>query len=167
VIRNTGYVVRHVRYFHGKSGHAFAVVFTHEIIDVVYANEVHALTERADFVGLVSKAPKTAWCGMVPRIECDGANHTGQYTTKAEAADAVRAEALALRAEADRVAADPAYAAEKLLKSHDWYAHMSDDYGVCAASDRNMERIQALLVQLPTETAEALLAKYRPVPEIV
>lgn len=159
---NTGYIVRHVRYFQGKPGHAFAVVLADGVIDVVYASEVYALTARPDFVGLVSKAPKTAWCGMVPRIEYDGVSHTHQYARKDEAADAVRAEAGVLRAEADRVAGDPAYAAEKLLKSHDWYAHMSDDYGVCAVSDRNMDRIQALLAQLPSETAEALLAKYRP-----
>jgi hypothetical protein len=162
MIRNTGYIVRHVRYFHGKPGHAFAVVLTHEIIDVAYANEVHALTERADFVGLVSKAPKTAWGGMVPRIEHDGASYVADRATKAEAADAVRAEAKALRVEADRVEADPAYAAEKLLKSHDWYAHMSDDYGVCAASDRHMDKIRTLLTQLPSGVAEALLTKYRP-----
>jgi hypothetical protein len=161
-MRNTGYIIRHVRYFHGKVGHAFALVFTDEIIDVVYPSELHVLTDRVDFVGLVSKAPKTAWCGMVPRIEYDGASHTGEYATKAEAADAVRAEAKALRVEADRVEADPAYAAEKLLKSHDWYAHMSDDYGVCAASDHHMDKIRTLLAQLPSGVAEALLAKYRP-----
>lgn len=161
-MKNTGNIIRHVRYFFGKPGHAFALVFTSEIIDVVDPNGVYPLTQRDDFVGLVSKAPKTQWGGTVPRIEHDGASYVADCATKELAADAVRAEALALRAEADRCAADPAYAAEKLLKTHDWYAHYSDSYGVCAASDRHWDRIQALLKQLPEAEAEALVAKYRP-----
>jgi hypothetical protein len=162
VNRNTGYIIRHVRYFHGMPGHASALVFTDEIIDVTDTSTLYDLTQRPDFVGLIGKAPKTAWSGMTPRIEHDGASHVVKCATKAEAADAVRAEAKALRVEADRVEADPAYAAEKLLKSHDWYAHMSDDYGVCAASDHHMDKIRTLLAQLPSGVAEALLAKYRP-----
>lgn len=161
-MNNTGYIVRHVRYFLGKSGHAFALVFTSDVIDVTDASTLYDLTQRPDFVGLVSKAPKTAWCGMVQRIEHDGASYTGQCATRDEAADAVRAEAAALRAEADRVASDPAYALEKMLKSHDWFAHYSDDYGVCAASDRHWEKIQAQMTKVSPEVAEALLAKYRP-----
>jgi len=162
VNNNTGYITRHVNYFIGMTGHAFALVFEHEVIDVTDRRQCSDLVGRADFVGLVSKAPKTAWCGMVPCIEHDGANHTGERATKAEAADAVRAEADALRAEADHVASDPAYALEKLLKAHDWFAHYSDDYGVCAASDRHWNKIQEQMIKVSPEVAEALLAKYRP-----
>lgn len=159
--RNVGYVTRQVNYFFGRAGHVFVLVFVAETIPVTDRSQLQ-LVERVDFVGLVSKGPATEWGGIVPRIDGDGARYVGREATVEDAVEAVRAEAAALRAEADRCAADPAYAAEQLLKTHDWYAHYSDDYGVCAASDRHWEKIQALLKQLPEADAAALVAKYQP-----
>lgn len=164
--RNLGYVTRQVRYFFDKHGHAFVLVFAAETVPVTALAQLR-LVDREDFVGLahytagaVNAASK--WGGIVPFIEGDGARYVSDYVTVEDAAEAIRAEARTLKAEADRIAADPAYAAEQLLKTHDWYAHNSDDYGVCAASDRHWDRIQALLKQLPAAQAEALVAKYRP-----
>jgi hypothetical protein len=164
--RNLGYVTRQVRYFFDKQGHAFVLVFVAETVAVTALAQLR-LVDREDFVGLahytagaVNAAAK--WGGIVPRIEGDGASYVSGCATVEDAAEAVRAEARALRAEADRVASDPAYALEQLLKSHDWFAHYSDDYGVCAASDRHWEKIQELRAKIAPEVYEALLAKYQP-----
>ncbi len=165
--RNLGYVTRQVRYFFEKQGHAFVLVFATETVAVTTLAQLRLVTEREDFVGLAhytAGAVNTAskWGGIVPRVEGDGASYIANRATVEDAAEAIRTEALAMRAEADRIAADPAYALEQLLKTHDWYAHYSDDYGVCAASDRHWDRIQTLRAQVAPEIYDALLAKYAP-----
>jgi hypothetical protein len=164
VNRNIGYITRHVNYFVGKPGHAFALVFEHKIVHVTDRQHCLELVGREDLVGLVTWTPKTQWGGIVPLLgDADGASYVaGEHATIEEAVEAVRTRARELRAEYERVLADPAYALETLLKSHDWFAHNSDDYGVCAASDRHWDMIQALRAKVAPEVYEALLAKYQP-----
>jgi len=123
----------------------------------------YELIDRPDFLGLVSKAPKTGWGGMVPLpANLDGVRYVAASDEKAVAAEALRAAAAEVKGEADREASDPAYALEKALKSHDWFAHYSDDNGVFFASERHWDKIKALMAKVPPAVAEALLDQYKP-----
>jgi hypothetical protein len=166
-VSNRGYLVRQVNYFLGKNGHLFALVFEHEVIDVTDRAQCLDLVKRADLVGLASKGPATQWGGIVPLPgDVEGASYVVNAPSKADAADALRARARELQAEVDRENADPAYALEKLLKAHDWYAHNSDDDRVYRASEAHWRKIEALRAKVTSETYDALLAKYAPRAEV-
>lgn len=161
--RNLGYITRQVNYFVGKHGHAFALVFEHRIVHVTDRQHCLELIDRPDLVGLAQWATKTQWGGIVPLPgDADGASYVPAYATIEEVAEAIRVRARELRAEHERVTADPVYALEKALQAHDWFAHNSDDYGVCAASDRHWTKIQELRAKVTPEVYEALVAKYQP-----
>ena len=156
-------LIRHVNYFRGMAGHEYALVFEHGLLDVDSSNpRWHEPMDRKDFVGLVTKAPLTAWGGMAAGPEGANGYVPGDKPTKAEAAEAVRALAREIKAEADRVTNDPVYALEKALKSHDWYAHYSDDHRVYMASERHWDKIRALVALVPDDVGKALVENYRP-----
>ena len=161
---NTRYIVRHVNYFRGMVGHEFTLVFESEIKDIERTDrEWYKQLERPDFIGLISKAPKTEWAGSIPLPEDkDGLSYVPASPSKTVAAELVRVEAASLKAEAAREAWDSAYALEKALKSHDWHAHYSDDNSVFFASEQHWDKIKGLLAQVSPEVGQALVAKYKP-----
>lgn len=161
---NLKYIIRHVSYFRGKPGHEFALVYKDTVLPVPTDDPMWSkLLDRPGFVGLVTKAPKTRWGGMVPlSLGYDGMSYVIERESIEDAAIAVREEAERIEAEAEREAFEPAYALEKLLKSHDWFAHYSDDYRVLAASDAHWHKIETLRKLVPQETYDRLIEKYRP-----
>jgi len=168
---NTRYIARHVNYFLGKPGHDFALVFEDRVVDIQDRSYSKLLSEPG-LVGLIESAPamktrferltQTTWRGSVPLLTTDGMRYIPSVGTKEEAAEACRKEARLLREEADREATDPAYALEKALKNHDWFAHYSDDNNVCLASEQHWQKIEGLKLKVPKDVAEALVNQYQP-----
>lgn len=162
--RNLGYINRAIGYFRGKPGHQFVLVFKDdiEIIDDSHKPEtVRAMVERADFLGLLSKAPVTRWTGQIPRTRGEGVQYTNEHPSIQTGVTALRLVHAELAEENVRYAADPVYALETELKDHDWTGWASDDASVGNAADQHWKKIEQLLSKVDKATGEALVAKYR------
>lgn len=78
------------------------------------------------------------------------------------AGKAIVIEMARLKAEEEGILANPAVHLDRELGNFDWFAHFSDEPGVCSASDRHWDRIQQIRATVAPEVYDALLAKHQP-----
>lgn len=150
----------HLSYFFGKSGFNQAIVFEDRVVPVTTRQDI-ALANDPGCLGIVCKAPKTVWEGLIwfagAEVRCKG------EATEEAAVAVLRAKSKALHIEAVlKLAQGPDVALEQALKAYDWTAGHSDDYRVRVAAESQWARIQTLLRQVPADLGAALMAKYRP-----
>jgi hypothetical protein len=87
----------------------------------------------------------------------------GMGDTPAEAVADAAANVKQREDEERAVRADPASHLERELDRHDWWACMSDSYGVEVAADRHMKDvIDPLIDAVPVDVVRALWAKHAP-----
>ena len=162
--RNLGYINRAINYFRGKPGHQFVLIFKFNIVVLDDSHDpttTRQLVDRDDFLGLISKAPKTRWFGQIPLMRGDGVNNVGEYPSIQTAATALRCEHMRMMEESQRYESDPVYALETELQAHDWTAWASDDVGIGNAADQHWKKIEDLRAKVSGDVGDALVEKYR------
>lgn len=154
-------IARHINYFVGKPGHEFVLVYETETKPVTGSVGYDEADGREDFLGAITKAPKTQWGGII-KLARGGHAYFNDKPTPDEAIETLRTRAQEMRAENERYETDPEYALEVELKSHDWYHAMSDDGSVYRAGARHWDIIRGLLGKVDRKRAEELYVKYAP-----
>lgn len=123
------------------------------------------LVERTDTVGIVTKHRRSdEFFGEIV-FNDTGITVPGEKSLEC-AARACRKKLDDLRAEEAREKADPVYALEKRLSSHDWYYAHSDDPRVIAAGERAWNELRKLCSDVTVlgkgSVARDLWAKHAP-----